>query len=368
MYLNEAENNYKNDLQLARLNDNANVNNSINTWESEDEESEDDDEDEDDEDEDINYFDYEDEQEFEIIFKRTLETTKTNLHSSENVKTTLKYLFKLLKFYKLEHYMNDLIDNGYLNPISLNGLKQSDLDLFNVSPYDKKKFSKLQIFLRQVMSTLNAKTKINTKLNCNSNINININNNNNSCNYNNAFVFDPNELELLNENRKMFENIYEWQNSKSCLFNNNNSKKNKNQITKPIGKATLSTKNIYNNNQNNNNNINSKSTSTLSSTNEIENQIKQPDSLGSNSKSSLSSNTNQQTGQPFWSEIKSKQEATAESKTFQNQNMKRTVRTSAAMNTKDKRVSLSQRAKSIEPAAAKRALSLSKPPVPIGKS
>lgn len=78
-----------------------------------------------------------------------------NLNPTSITVTTLKYLFKLLKFYKLEHYMSDLIENGYHTPISLHKLKQNELDMFNVSPYDKKKFLKLQLFIKQLMVTIN---------------------------------------------------------------------------------------------------------------------------------------------------------------------------------------------------------------------
>jgi hypothetical protein len=78
-----------------------------------------------------------------------------NLNPTSITITTLKYLFKLLKFYKLEHYMSDLIENGYHTPISLHKLKQNELDMFNVSPYDKKKFLKLQLFIKQLMVTIN---------------------------------------------------------------------------------------------------------------------------------------------------------------------------------------------------------------------
>ena len=78
-----------------------------------------------------------------------------NLNPTSITVTTLKYLFKLLKFYKLEHYMSDLIENGYHTPISLHKLRQNELDTFNVSPYDKKKFLKLQLFIKQLMTTIN---------------------------------------------------------------------------------------------------------------------------------------------------------------------------------------------------------------------
>jgi hypothetical protein len=83
------------------------------------------------------------------------DATNNNLNPTSITVTTLKYLFKLLKFYKLEHYMSDLIENGYQTPISLHKLKQNELDTFNVSPYDKKKFLKLQLFIKQLMTTIN---------------------------------------------------------------------------------------------------------------------------------------------------------------------------------------------------------------------
>ena len=116
---------------------------------------------------------------------------------------TLKYLYKLLKFYKLEHYMNDLIDYGYYTPISLNKLKQNDLDDLNISPYDKKKFIKLQLFVKQVMSTIN---KANTK---------------NNTNKTKANIIDENmfyqsqafsNLDNNNNNQNFFENLHELDN------------------------------------------------------------------------------------------------------------------------------------------------------------
>ena len=67
---------------------------------------------------------------------------------------SLKYLYKLLKFYKLEHYMSDLIDYGFYTAIQLNELNTFYYEKLNVSAYDLKKFSKLQAFIKQVMSTL----------------------------------------------------------------------------------------------------------------------------------------------------------------------------------------------------------------------
>jgi hypothetical protein len=85
----------------------------------------------------------------------TNNNNNNNLNPTSITVTTLKYLFKLLKFYKLEHYMSDLLENGYQTPISLHKLKQNELDTFNVSPYDKKKFLKLQLFIKQLMTTIN---------------------------------------------------------------------------------------------------------------------------------------------------------------------------------------------------------------------
>ncbi|CAF0861459.1 unnamed protein product [Brachionus calyciflorus] len=121
-------------------------------------------------DDDINYLDYDDEQEFESIFTRICLNQQEK--NSQNLKLTLKYLFKLLKFYKLEHYMMDLIDNNFLSPISLVNLKQNDFNLLNVSPYDRKKFVKLQLFLKQVINTIKmTNNKTSTKTSCNSNNN-----------------------------------------------------------------------------------------------------------------------------------------------------------------------------------------------------
>lgn len=112
-------------------------------------------------DEDMNYFGYDDEQEFESIFTTISQKQKSH---DQNFKLTLKYLFKLLKFYKLEHYVNELIDNGYLSPLALIKLSNKDFDMFSVSPYDKKKFLKLQLFLKQVMNTIKMTCKTSNKI------------------------------------------------------------------------------------------------------------------------------------------------------------------------------------------------------------
>ena len=88
-----------------------------------------------------------------------------NLNPTSITVTTLKYLFKLLRFYKLEHYMSDLIEHGYHTPISLHKLKQNDLDAFNVSPYDKKKFLKLQLFIKQLVTTISKSKNSNATTN-----------------------------------------------------------------------------------------------------------------------------------------------------------------------------------------------------------
>ncbi|RNA15525.1 Kinesin KIF24 [Brachionus plicatilis] len=107
-------------------------------------------------DDDINYFGYDDDHEFETIFTTISQKQQPR---DQNFKLTLKYLFKLLKFYKLEHYANELVDNGYFSPLSLTKLTNKEFDMFSVSPYDKKKFFKLQLFLKQVMSTIKMTCK-----------------------------------------------------------------------------------------------------------------------------------------------------------------------------------------------------------------
>lgn len=321
-----------------------------NTNEYEDEESEDD--------EDINYFEYEDEQEFENLFKRIeIKIENKSFKSTQNLKTTLKYLFKLLKFYKLEHYMTDLIDNGYSNPISLNKLKQNDLDKFNVSPYDKKKFSKLQSFLGQITSTINQSNNTNTN-----------------------HKFDPSELELLNENSKMFENIYEWQHN-SLLFVNkttsldkNKQKVNSNSIedfsSNSKSKAIID---FETNNNNNNNNSKTKNPSNNNQDNQQlkynnnSNQIESSNLHKSNSKlvPSQTNNHLKQIAEPVWSEIKqssnnnNNRDTNSARQQLLNKNpntaMKRIVRSAATSSTSssnfalNKRNSASSRAKSIEP-------------------
>ncbi len=89
---------------------------------------------------------------------------RDRINDDTNDILSLKYLFKLLKFYKLEHYMSDLIDYGYRTAISLNQLEQTDLDNLNVSAYDLKKFTKLQAFIKQVMHTLKVNTVANIQL------------------------------------------------------------------------------------------------------------------------------------------------------------------------------------------------------------
>ena len=125
--------------------------------ENDEEDENDDDDDEDDEYEDVDNDDENDadNEEFRLILSR-FKSNYENRSNLNNLSTTLKYLFRLLKIYKLEHYMNELIDSGYYTPVSLYKLKQNDLDKFNVSPYDKKKFLKLQLFIKQVMSTISS--------------------------------------------------------------------------------------------------------------------------------------------------------------------------------------------------------------------
>jgi len=100
-------------------------------------------------------------EEFQAIYKRITTSTNNNNNIETNLNNiatsdinALKNLFKLLKLYKLEHYMNDLVDQDYSSTFSLHKLKQNDLDKLNVSPYDKKKFFKLQLFIKQFMNTI----------------------------------------------------------------------------------------------------------------------------------------------------------------------------------------------------------------------
>jgi hypothetical protein len=94
---------------------------------------------------------------------------KNRMNDEKYDTLSLKYLFKLLKFYKLEHYMSDLIDYGYRTAISLNDLQQTDFNNLNVSAYDFKKFAKLQAFIKQVMHTLKVSSISSIKLKSNLN-------------------------------------------------------------------------------------------------------------------------------------------------------------------------------------------------------
>jgi hypothetical protein len=87
-------------------------------------------------------------EEFKKIIREKLKLN-TNLDL-----VSFKYLYKLLKFYKLEHYMSDLIDYGFSTAMSLNELNGFYYEKLNVSAYDLKKFSKLQVFIKQVTNTL----------------------------------------------------------------------------------------------------------------------------------------------------------------------------------------------------------------------
>jgi hypothetical protein len=99
--------------------------------------------------EDMNYSFFDNDDEFQSILKRMQTSSRQGSINS------LKYLYKLLKFYKLDHYLNDLIDSGFSSPVSLRKLDSTDLDSLSVSPYDKKKFARLQLFIKQVMNTIN---------------------------------------------------------------------------------------------------------------------------------------------------------------------------------------------------------------------
>ena len=52
--------------------------------------------------------------------------------------------------------MSDLCEAGYCTTISLEKLKPHDLERLHVSPYDKKKFLKLQMFIKQVMNSIST--------------------------------------------------------------------------------------------------------------------------------------------------------------------------------------------------------------------
>jgi hypothetical protein len=81
----------------------------------------------------------------------------SNLKSSEKSlnPAALKYLYKLLKFYKLDHYMTDLIELGYTTPYALNSLALNHFEsVVSVSPYDKKKFQKLTQFIKQTVKSI----------------------------------------------------------------------------------------------------------------------------------------------------------------------------------------------------------------------
>jgi hypothetical protein len=109
-------------------------------------------------------------EEFQAIYKRITTSTNKNIEANLNNLATsdinaLRNLFKLLKLYKLEHYMNDLVDQDYSSTFSLHKLKQNDLDKLNVSPYDKKKFFKLQLFIKQFMNTISLSSHNNNNNN-----------------------------------------------------------------------------------------------------------------------------------------------------------------------------------------------------------
>jgi hypothetical protein len=77
----------------------------------------------------------------------------------ECLRLNLRYLYKLLNFFKLEHYTHDLIEIGCFTPISL--LTKLDLDdaqrsQFIYSEYDRKKFGNLKLFIKKVIHKVNA--------------------------------------------------------------------------------------------------------------------------------------------------------------------------------------------------------------------
>lgn len=107
-----------------------------------------------------------DDYELQFLIKKSTSSTTTG--DDENSKaSSIKYLYKLLKFYKLDHYMSDLVDSGFVTPISLNNIKDKDLENLGVSAYDLRKFAKLQSFIKQVMNTLKTSTTSNKVANSN---------------------------------------------------------------------------------------------------------------------------------------------------------------------------------------------------------
>lgn len=91
------------------------------------------------------------------------------------IRTSLKYLYKLLKYHRLEHYMNELVEHGMYTPMSLSQLNLTstsssrgggvDLDRLGVvSVYDRKKFAQLKQFVRNVIATVNRSKSAASKL------------------------------------------------------------------------------------------------------------------------------------------------------------------------------------------------------------
>jgi hypothetical protein len=101
-----------------------------------------------------------DEDEFESIFEMKIKTkTNSSKMNANTLKLSLKYLFQILKMHKLDHYLLDLVEHGYSSAILVNSMKQTDLDKMNISPYDKKKFIKLKLFIKQILNALKTKLK-----------------------------------------------------------------------------------------------------------------------------------------------------------------------------------------------------------------
>jgi hypothetical protein len=174
---------------------------------------------------------FENDEEFQSILKHYKNNNKINNIND----ATLIYLYKLLKFFKLDHYMIDLIENGYTTPIQLNNINDEFESIVNVSPYDKKKFFKLKLFIKQIIKSIQLKSKSSNKTNNNNNNNNTLNDKINDYlvnndNYDN-FV-DPNLNNLKDTNK--FNNIKNYSSTtnkmlkKDLVFVNTNMKNNDN--------------------------------------------------------------------------------------------------------------------------------------------
>lgn len=97
------------------------------------------------------------------------ETNEEAARKLATIRTSLKYLYKLLKYHRLEHYMNELIKNGLYTPMSLSQLNVGtagssggggggggvDLDHLGVaSVYDRRRFAQMKQFVRSVVASV----------------------------------------------------------------------------------------------------------------------------------------------------------------------------------------------------------------------